>query len=155
MSASDEIDALLLKHGPKQPLAFEPLRPHADFVRSLRQRRASFDTIQRILQTRGVEVSASSVQRFCREVLQEAAVWKKRRAGSKRVRETIAVQNQPATSRPASETQSPPPDTVVVETTPILHPKNADNQFGAAASVTPQAQEDGPRIANVRKANKS
>jgi hypothetical protein len=63
---------LIAQFGPQRTGPYVKLRPHTEFIRELRRNLASYDTIVAILRERdGIEISATTVRHFCREVLQE------------------------------------------------------------------------------------
>jgi len=69
---NESIKDLIARYGPQRAGRYAALRPHAELIGELRRNRASYDTIVAILSERhGVQVSDTSVRRFCHEVLQE------------------------------------------------------------------------------------
>ncbi|HEV2327690.1 MAG TPA: hypothetical protein VGY56_02755 [Verrucomicrobiae bacterium] len=69
---NESIEDLIARFGPQRTGRHAALRPHAELIAELRRNRASYDTIVAILRERfGVQVSDTSVRRFCHEILQE------------------------------------------------------------------------------------
>lgn len=70
-TSDSDIERLLAEHGPRRPPAFAVLHPLAEFIRLLRKRGASFETVRGILRAQSTDVSASTIRRFCCKVLGE------------------------------------------------------------------------------------
>jgi hypothetical protein len=136
-SSNDEIERLLAEHGPRRPARFSALTPLTDLIRGLRERGGSFETIQAILRSRKVEVSRTTIRKFCREVLGE-----------------IPAPSTKATRRSQPKAGCSPPQ----RATPEISESAQAQAFPSApkgpvhpASTSPPPPR-GPRVARVRDA---
>jgi hypothetical protein len=122
----DILDQLIADHGPQRIERFVVLRPHLDLIRGLREKGGSFDTIVRVLRSKGARTSDTTLRRFCIEVLGEKP---KKARGRRRAEERLATSS---TVKP-KEQPIPLPASVPART----------------SSSTSQPQTRGPRIARI------
>ena len=128
MNDPEHLDDLLTRFGPKPKQSFAALRPHSELIKGLRQRGASFETIQQILEDKGLETCPTSIRRFCRKVLGEASDQSSRKPKSARKPNAILVTG--------TRTSTAEPSTVqTLKPTP--------------PELSRQTQSAGPRIAKV------
>ncbi len=134
-SSNDEIDRLLAEHGPKQPARFAALTPLTDLIQRLRERGGSFETIQAILRSKKVEVSRTTIRKFCREVLGE-----------------VPAQAAKATPRPRHKVAYGPPQRPApkVICASLAHQVPSTQEVRTPPVPTPTPQARGPRVARVR-----
>ena len=117
-----DLDRWLAEHGPRRAPRFAMLEPRLELVRRLRQRGASFETLRAILRSQSVEVSETTLRRFCLDVLGEPPVRPTRSSGRTRTRHHAPIPvPSPAVSQdadPAGAT-SPPPASVPTPAEPV------------------------------------
>ena len=130
MNDPEHLDDLLTRFGPKPKQSFAALRPHGELIKGLRQRGASFETIQQVLEDKGVETCPTSIRRFCRKVLGEASDQSSRKPKSARKpKATLVTGTRTSTAEPS--------------TVQTLKPKLKPPELSR------QTQSAGPRIAKV------
>jgi hypothetical protein len=148
MNSSDKdlIDELLERHRPRRQPRFAVLRPHHEIIRSLRQRRASFDTMVRILAEMKIVTSDTSLRLFCIEVLGESRGRTPRQRRSRAPRRRLEF--------PTSQTSvSSPSNAPSVAGHPVNDSKQAPVQPSLPIAIPPptvQPPSRGPRIARIK-----
>jgi hypothetical protein len=127
---------LVRQFTPPPPKRYAALRRHHDGIADLRQKGAPFSLIATMLRNAGVDVSADTVRRYCREHVEPRVTSSASTASKKR----------PAKAEPPPpKSDAPAP---AAPSTPAPAPRPATPPPPAPALDTPRVR--GPRIADVR-----
>jgi hypothetical protein len=139
--AINEVALLLAQFAPKKPTPFPQLHPHADLIRALREKGASFDTIEAILRSKGITVSDTTIRRFCRAALQESPD-----SAGRRTRKASRIPKPQSTQQENSSTPTNPisPNSI--------QPPSAPTATAASSGSASRERISGPRVANIRMA---